>query len=113
MATLFTKILKGEIKGAILHQDEHCAVLADINPQAPTHLLIVPKKEIPSLHEAKPADEHILGHMLLTAAAIAREQGIATTGYRVVINMGEDAGMTVPHLHMHLLGGRHLKWPPG
>lgn len=113
MASIFSKVIHGEIKGAVIYQDEHCAALVDIQPQAPTHLLIVPKREIPSLAEAGLEDEQILGHLLLTASRIARDQGLAHSGYRVVINVGEDAGMTVPHLHVHLLGGRHLSWPPG
>ncbi len=113
MATLFTKIISGEIKGEIVFQDEHCAVLRDINAQAPTHLLVVPKKEIESIGAAKPEDKEILGHLLLTAAQVARKQGIAQSGYRLVINIGEHAGMSVPHLHVHLLGGRSFSWPPG
>jgi len=113
MSSLFTKIFSGEIKGTIVYQDEICAVLKDINAQAPTHLLVIPKKEIPSVGAAKAEDKEILGHLLLTAAKVARDQGIAESGYRLVMNVGEDGGMTVPHLHVHLLGGRALKWPPG
>lgn len=113
MSSLFTKIFRGEIPGRILHQDEHCAVIADINPQAPSHLLVIPKKEIFSLATAGPEDQQLLGHLLLTAAKMARDLGVDSSGYRLVINVGEDAGMTVPHLHFHLLGGRRLTWPPG
>lgn len=113
MASLFTKIFNGDIKGTIVHQDDRCAVLKDINPQAPVHLLVIPKKEIVSIAHAKPEDEALLGHLLLTAAKVARDQGISESGYRLVINIGEHAGMTVPHVHVHLLGGRDLSWPPG
>jgi len=113
MPSIFSKVIRGEIKGAVLYQDEHCAALVDLQPQAPTHILIVPKKEIRSIAEATTEDEQILGHLLLTAARVAREQGIAQSGYRLVINAGEDGGMTIPHLHVHLLGGRHMAWPPG
>jgi len=113
MASLFSKIFSGEIKGTILHEDDLCAVIADINPQAPTHLLVIPKKEIPSVDAAEAQDKEVLGHLLLTAAKVARDQGIAESGYRLVMNVGENGGMTVPHLHVHLLGGRALYWPPG
>ena len=113
MPSLFTKIFNGEIKGTIVFQDEHCAVLKDIDPQAPTHLLVILKKEIPSVGAAKLEDRELLGHLLLTAAQVARDRGISESGYRLVLNVGEDAGMSVPHLHIHLLGGRAMKWPPG
>jgi histidine triad (HIT) family protein len=113
MASIFTRIINSEIKGEIVHQDEHCAVLKDIHPQAPVHLLVVPKKEIQSVDTARLEDQLLLGHLLLTAAQVAREQGFDETGYRVVINYGKDGGMTVPHLHLHVLAGRKLTWPPG
>ncbi len=113
MPSIFTKILSGEIKGTIIHQDDQCAVIKDINPQAPTHLLVVPKKEITSVAHAGPEDQQLLGHLLLTAAQVAKDQGISESGYRLVINVGKDGGMTVPHIHVHLLGGRALYWPPG
>ena len=113
MASIFTKILSGEIPGKILHQDEHCAAIADIQPQAPTHILLFPKKEIRSVNEAGPADQMVLGHMLLMAAKIAREQGVADGGYRLVINTGKQGGQSVDHVHIHLLAGRQMEWPPG
>lgn len=113
MASIFTKVIRGEIKGEILHQDDLCAVIRDITPVAPKHLLVIPKKEIPSVADAKPEDQQLLGHLLLTAAKVARDQGFSENGYRLVINIGDDGGMTVPHLHVHLLAGRPLEWPPG
>ena len=113
MATLFTKILNGEIPGKILHQDEHCAAIADIQPQAPKHILIFPKKEIRSVADAAPEDKMVLGHLLMTAAKVARDLGIAESGYRLVINTGKHGGQTVDHIHVHLLAGRQMEWPPG
>ncbi len=113
MASIFTKIISGEIKGKIVYQDDLCAVLVDIQPQAPTHLLVVPKKEIESIHHAKTEDKNLLGHLLLVAANVAREQGCAEDGYRLVINTGRDGGQSVSHIHIHLLAGRPLTWPPG
>lgn len=113
MATLYTKIIKGEIPGKIVHEDEHCAAFLDIQPQAPNHILVVPKKELRSVADAKPEDEQLLGHLLLTAASVARDQGIAESGYRLVINTGKNGGQSVSHLHIHVLGGRQMEWPPG
>lgn len=113
MATLFSKIISGEIPGKIIYKDERCAALVDIKPEAPKHFLVVPLKEIPSLADAQAHDEATLGHLLLVAAKVAEEQGLAKSGYRVVINVGEDAGQSVDHLHVHVLGGRRLNWPPG
>lgn len=111
--SIFTKIINGEIKGTIVHQDELCAVLVDIQPQAPQHFLVVPKKEIVSVHHATAEDKGILGHLLWVAAEVARNQGFAEDGYRLVINTGSNGGQTVPHIHVHLLAGRALNWPPG
>lgn len=113
MASIFTKIISGEIKGTIVHEDEYCAVLVDIQPQAPKHFLVVPKKEITSIAEAKLEDKMVLGHLLLTAAEVARKQGFSEKGYRLVINTNSDGGQTVSHIHIHLLAGRKLTWPPG
>jgi len=111
--TLFEKIRDGEIPAAILHRDELCLAFRDISPQAPVHVLVVPNKPIPRVGLAEAADETVLGHLLLIAAEIARKEGIAESGYRLVINNGPDGGEAVPHLHVHLLGGRKLHWPPG
>ncbi|MGZ3721556.1 MAG: histidine triad nucleotide-binding protein [Bdellovibrionales bacterium] len=108
MATLFSKILRGEIPGKILYQDDFCAAIPDIAPQAPTHILIFPKKEIPSLAHSEKDDQLLLGHLLLAAQKIAREQNLEKNGYRVVINTGKDGGQTIDHLHVHLLGGKTL-----
>ena len=113
MASIFTKIINGEIKSNVIHQDDQCVALVDVNPQAPKHFLVIPKKEIRSVAEATKDDQALLGHLILTAAKIAKEQGFSEKGYRLVINVNEDGGMTVPHIHVHLIGGRHMNWPPG
>ncbi len=113
MKTLFQKIYDGEIPAEILHKDDLCCAFRDISPQAPTHILIVPKKPIPRIGEAEPEDQSILGHLLLTAGKLASDLGLSETGFRIAINHGPHGGETVPHLHVHLLGGRQLQWPPG
>jgi histidine triad (HIT) family protein len=110
--TLFERIAAKEIPAAIVYEDEHVVAFRDINPQAPTHILIVPRRPIPRIAEAAPADHAVLGHLLLKAAEVAAQAGLAN-GYRLVINNGRDGGETVPHLHCHILGGRPLSWPPG
>jgi histidine triad (HIT) family protein len=111
--TLFEKIINREVPAQIIHEDDQCVAIRDINPQAPIHVLVVPKKAIPRLGEATDADEALLGHLLLTAAEVAKREGIAENGYRVIVNQGWHAGESVPHLHVHVLGGRQMKWPPG
>ncbi len=111
--TLFEKIAAREIPAAILYEDETVFAFRDIHPQAPTHVLIVPKKPIPRIAEATTEDQALLGQLLLKAAAVAAKLGLEQTGFRLVINNGRDGGETVPHLHCHLLGGRPLAWPPG
>lgn len=111
--TLFEKIIAREIPGDIVYEDEVCAAFRDIHPQAPVHLLIVPKKPIPRIAAAEAADEPVLGHLLTVGAALARKEGVEQSGFRLVINNGPHAGESVPHLHVHLLGGRGLGWPPG
>jgi len=110
--TIFQRIIDREIPTQIVHEDERCIVLHDIQPQAPVHLLIVPKQLIARVGEATPADEPTLGHLLVVASTVAKKLGLAR-GFRLVVNQGPDAGETVPHLHMHLLAGRPLHWPPG
>ena len=110
---LFCKIIAGGVKGDIVHQDERCVVIRDINPQAPTHLLVIPRDHIESLDEASQKDEAMLGHLLRVAARVANEEGLAEGGYRAVINTGAGAGQSVFHLHVHVLGGRPMHWPPG
>ncbi len=111
--TLFEKICDKEIPAVIIHEDEHCVAFRDISPQAPLHILIVPRKPVPRISLAQPCDQALLGHLLLTAADVARREGVADSGYRLVINNGSDGGEAVPHLHLHLLGARQLDWPPG
>ena len=110
---LFCKIIAGEIPGNFVHQDERCAVIRDINPQAPTHVLVVPREHIESLDEASQKDEALLGHLLRVAARVANDEGHGESGYRTVVNNGAGAGQSVFHLHVHLLGGRPMNWPPG
>ena len=111
--TLFEKICAREIPATIVHEDEHCICFKDIAPQAPVHLLLIPRKPIPRIALAGDGDQALLGHLLLTAGKIASEQGFAEDGFRIVINNGRDGGEAVPHLHLHLLAGRQLEWPPG
>ena len=110
---LFCKIVAGEIPSAKVYQDEVCIAFNDISPQAPTHVLIIPREHFASLDEAQTSQKEMLGHLLLTAAEIAREKGFAEEGYRVVINTNADGGQTVFHIHVHLLGGRPFVFPPG
>jgi histidine triad (HIT) family protein len=111
--TIFQKIIDREIPARIAHEDELCLAFHDVNPQAPVHVLVVPKKLIARIGEASTTDQALLGHLLLTATAIARKLGLAESGFRLVINNGRDGGESVPHLHVHLLGQRPLAWPPG
>ncbi|MBR5622695.1 MAG: histidine triad nucleotide-binding protein [Opitutales bacterium] len=113
MKTLFQKIADREIPAKIVFEDDQCFAIEDINPQAPVHILVIPKRVIARLGNAEADDAALLGHLLVSAATIARERGIDAGGFRTVINSGRDAGETVPHLHVHLLGGRALAWPPG
>ena len=112
MATVFTKIINKEIPADIVYEDEECLAFKDINPQAPVHILLIPKKEIRSLAEAKPEDEGTLGRLLLKVTDIARDQNLRE-GYRVIINTNSHGGQTVYHLHIHIMGGRQMNWPPG
>ncbi len=112
MSCLFCKIVDGSIPSTAIYQDSDCYAFADIGPQAPTHVLVVPRRHIASLADTSPADAALLGHLVSVAAQIAREKALAR-GYRVVINAGPDGGQTVDHLHVHLLGGRPMTWPPG
>ena len=111
--TLFAKIARREIPAQIVYQDDDVTAFRDISPAAPTHILIVPNKVIPTLNDATLDDQMLLGKLLLTAQKLAKEMGIAEDGYRAVMNVNGDAGQTVFHIHLHLLGGRKLAWPPG
>lgn len=108
---LFCRIARGEIPAKMVVNNREIAAFRDISPQAPTHILIIPKKHIGSLDDV--SDSNLLGQMMAMAAALARQEGIAKTGYRTVINTGKDGGQSVDHLHIHLLGGRAMTWPPG
>jgi len=111
--TIFEKIIAREIPAQIVYEDDLVCAFRDVNPQAPTHVLIVPKKPVPRIAEAVPDDHKLVGHLLLKAAEVAAKLGLKQNGYRLVINNGPDGGETVPHLHCHIFGGRHMKWPPG
>ena len=111
--TLFEKIAARQIPATIVYEDDLVMAFKDINGKAPTHVLIVPRKPIPRIADAKPEDHQVLGHLLLKAAEVARQLGLDDSGYRLVINNGPDAGESVPHLHCHIIGGRQLGWPPG
>ncbi|MCS6781831.1 MAG: histidine triad nucleotide-binding protein [Gloeomargarita sp. SKYBB_i_bin120] len=110
--TVFGRIIRREIPATILYEDDLCIVIKDINPQAPVHLLVIPKEPIPRISEAQPEHQALLGHLLLTAKHVAQAQNL-TQGYRLVINDGPQGGQTVYHLHLHILGGRDMGWPPG
>jgi histidine triad (HIT) family protein len=110
--TIFKRIIDKEIPAKIVHEDDLCLAFHDVNPQAPTHVLIIPKREIASLADVASGDQAVLGHLLLTAHSLAQQLELVD-GYRVVINCGRNGGQTVDHLHLHLLGGRALGWPPG
>jgi histidine triad (HIT) family protein len=109
---IFKKIVDKTLNAAIVYEDDHCLAFKDLNPQAPVHVLLIPKKVIRTHDDVKPEDKELLGHLHLTAVKVAEQLGLKD-GYRLVINCREQAGQTVPHLHMHLLGGRPFHWPPG
>jgi len=111
--TIFEKIARRELPAKIVHEEDDFLAFADIDPKAPVHVLIVPRRVIPRVGEAKPEDAAVLGRMLAATGEIARKLGVDQSGFRLVINHGKDAGEAVPHLHIHLLGGRPLEWPPG
>jgi histidine triad (HIT) family protein len=111
--TLFEKIVAREIPAQIIYEDDSVIAFRDVKPAAPVHALIVPKKPIPRIAEAEEMDQAVLGHLILKAAEVADKLGLKSSGYRLVINNGPDAGESVPHLHMHIIGGRSLAWPPG
>ena len=110
--TIFKRIIDGEIPAEIVYEDDQCLTFRDIAPQAPTHILVIPKKEIASIDDIADEDQALIGHLHLVIRDLARQLGL-TNGYRVAVNCGDEGGQTVPHLHFHLLGGRALTWPPG
>jgi histidine triad (HIT) family protein len=111
--TIFGKIARGEIPADLIYEDEDCVAFHDISPQAPTHFLVIPRKSIPTLNHARAQDAELIGKLLLAAARVAEQTGIARDGYRAVINCNAAGGQAVFHLHVHVLGGRPLQWPPG
>jgi histidine triad (HIT) family protein len=113
MPCLFCRILAGEIPGTFLYQDDRLVVLQDINPQAPLHVLVIPRKHVATLNDLSTDDDGLVGDMLRRAAVVAREHGVADVGYRAVFNCNREAGQTVFHIHLHVLGGRSMAWPPG
>ena len=112
MSTLFTKIIRREIPADIVYEDDQCIAIRDINPQAPTHVLVIPKKEITRLSDAVPEDQALLGHLVLASCKVAKTLGVGDA-FRLVVNNGAEAGQSVFHIHLHILGGRRLGWPPG
>jgi histidine triad (HIT) family protein len=110
---LFCRIASGEIQTGLLHSSENVLAFRDINPQAPTHILLIPRQHVPSVRELVPEQAPMVSELLAAAAQLARDEGIDESGWRLVTNVGDDAGQSVPHLHFHLLGGRPMAWPPG
>lgn len=113
MDCLFCKIISGEMKASFVYQDEHLVVVNDVNPQAPLHVLVVPRKHIATLNDLENSDDELVGEMIRRAGEIARERGYGDRGYRTVFNCNREAGQSVWHIHLHLLAGRPLTWPPG
>ncbi len=111
--TLFGKILRGEIPAERVWEDEHCIAFRDINPATPTHVLVIPRRHIESANAFRESDKELLGHLMWVASQIAKQEGVADDGYRLVVNCNPAGGQTVDHLHMHILGGRPMGWPPG
>lgn len=110
---LFCRIVNGELSADVVYEDQDVLAFRDVNPQAPVHILVVPRKHIPGYRDATQEDEALLGRVVRTAARVAAEQGVAETGFRCVVNSGPHAQQSVPHLHVHVLGGRQMSWPPG
>jgi histidine triad (HIT) family protein len=113
MSTIFKRIIDREIPADIVYEDDRCLAFRDVNPQAPTHVLVIPKKEIASIDALADDDAALVGHMMLVIRNLARQTGVEKNGYRVIVNTGPDGGQSVDHLHFHLLAGRPMKWPPG
>jgi histidine triad (HIT) family protein len=111
--TIFEKIVAREIPAKFIFEDEEIVAFHDVNPQAPVHFLVVPRKVIPRIAQTAPEDQALLGRLLLVARDLAKQLGLSETGFRIVINNGRNGGETVPHLHVHVLGGRPMRWPPG
>ncbi|HEY6084910.1 MAG TPA: histidine triad nucleotide-binding protein [Nitrospira sp.] len=110
---LFCKIVEKKIPSKVVHEDDHILAFDDINPQAPVHTLVIPKRHVASVHELGVTDHHLLGQLLISCSHVAKLKGLTESGYRLVTNTGRDAGQTVSHLHFHVMGGRRMAWPPG
>lgn len=110
---IFCRVAAGTLPSKVIHEDEQTVAFEDTNPQAPVHFLVIPRKHVVSIGEMDPGDNGLLGHLMLTCAKIAKERGLMASGYRVVTNTGPNAGQSVFHLHLHVLGGRPMAWPPG
>ena len=113
MSTIFKKIIDREIPADIVYEDDLCIAFRDIDPKAPTHILVIPKKEIPSMADVTDDDKELIGHLYVVASKIAKDEGVSDSGYRLVANTNPEGGQEVYHLHIHLLGGRQMNWPPG
>ena len=113
MSTIFGKIIRREVPSTIVYEDDEVLAFEDVNPQAPVHILVIPKKEIPTLNDLQKEDAELMGKLFLVAQKIAKEQGFAEEGYRIVFSVNDAGGQTVDHIHLHLLAGRNLSWPPG
>lgn len=113
LPTIFSKIIDREIPADIVYEDDMCIAFKDVSPQAPEHILLIPKREIASLNDLKIGDEGLMGHLMIKVPEIALKAGISNNGYRIVVNTGENAGQSVFHIHIHILGGRKMTWPPG
>jgi histidine triad (HIT) family protein len=111
--TVFQKIIDGQIPADVVHEDDLAMAFRDVSPQAPTHILVIPKRAIRGVSAVREEDKEVLGHLLWVASMVAQREGLTEAGYRLVINEGRDGGQSVPHLHVHLLAGRALSWPPG
>ena len=111
--TIFSKIIRREIPADIVYEDEQALAFHDVSPQAPTHILVIPKEPLESVADAREQDAALLGHLMVVARRVACDEEILEDGFRLVVNTGKDGGQTVPHLHVHILGGRPLSWPPG
>jgi histidine triad (HIT) family protein len=110
---IFCRVVAGEVRADVIFQDDRCVAFRDINPQAPVHVLVIPREHIESLDDAGRGDEAVLGHILRVAARVANDEGLSESGFRTIINTGAGAGQSVLHLHLHVLGGRQMTWPPG
>ena len=113
MSTIFAKIINKEIPADILYEDDSVIAFRDVNPQAPVHFLVIPKKEIPTLNDIEEHDKDIIGELFLVAKKLAKKEGLEKKGYRTIFNCNEDGGQTVFHIHLHVIGGRQMEWPPG